>query len=60
MNVAIYIFLVIIVFVTSYSIMIYNRLVDIKHTVSQAWSNIDILIKRITQTSRNLQAIYGV
>lgn len=46
MEVAIYIFLVIIVFVTSYSIMIYNRLVDIKHTVSQAWSNIDILLKQ--------------
>jgi LemA protein len=26
--------------------MIYNRLVDIKHTVSQAWSNIDILLKQ--------------
>lgn len=27
-------------------IMIYNSLVDIKHTVSQAWSNIDILLKQ--------------
>lgn len=27
-------------------IMIYNSLVDIKHTVSQAWSNIDVLLKQ--------------
>lgn len=27
-------------------IMIYNNLVNIKHTVSQAWSNIDILLKQ--------------
>lgn len=27
-------------------VMIYNSLVDVKHTVSQAWSNIDILLKQ--------------
>lgn len=29
-----------------FGIMIYNSLVDIKHTVSQAWSNIDVLLKQ--------------
>jgi len=28
------------------AVMIYNNLVNIKHTVSQAWSNIDILLKQ--------------
>ncbi len=46
MDVAIYIFLVFIVIVLVYSIMIYNSLVDLKHSVSQAWSNIDILLKQ--------------
>lgn len=46
MDVAIYIFLVIIVIMLIYSIMIYNSLVELKHSVSQAWSNIDILLKQ--------------
>ncbi len=29
-----------------YGVMLYNSLVDIKHSVSQAWSNIDILLKQ--------------
>ncbi|WMJ10028.1 LemA family protein [Nitrosomonas sp. sh817] len=29
-----------------YGVMLYNNLVDIKHSVSQAWSNIDILLKQ--------------
>lgn len=29
-----------------YGAMLYNSLVDIKHSVSQAWSNIDILLKQ--------------
>lgn len=34
----------IIVFV--YGVVIYNRLVDLKHAVSQAWSNIQVLLKQ--------------
>lgn len=30
----------------AYGVMLYNRLVDIKHSVSQAWSNIDVLLKQ--------------
>jgi LemA protein len=29
-----------------YAIVIYNNLVDLKHAVSQAWSNIDVLLKQ--------------
>lgn len=29
-----------------YAIVIYNRLVSLKHNVSQAWSNIDVLLKQ--------------
>ncbi|MCB1874934.1 MAG: LemA family protein [Chromatiales bacterium] len=29
-----------------YAILIYNRLVSLKHNVSQAWSNIDVLLKQ--------------
>ncbi len=36
--------LIIILFV--YGIVIYNRLVALKHGVSQAWSNIDVLLKQ--------------
>lgn len=34
------------VVVIVYGVMLYNNLVDIKHSVSQAWSNIDILLKQ--------------
>lgn len=46
MDVAIYTFIVVTVIVLIYSIMIYNSLVNLKHTVSQAWSNIDVLLKQ--------------
>jgi len=42
----IYITLALITLVFIYGIMLYNSLVDVKHTVSQAWSNIDILLKQ--------------
>jgi LemA protein len=32
--------------VVIYAIMIYNNLVSLKHNVSQAWSNIDVLLKQ--------------
>lgn len=41
-----YIFLAVIALLLVLGVMIYNSLVDIKHTVSQAWSNIDVLLKQ--------------
>lgn len=41
-----YIFLAAVVTLLVIGVMIYNSLVDVKHTVSQAWSNIDILLKQ--------------
>ena len=35
-----------VVIAVAYGVMLYNRLVDIKHSVSQAWSNIDVLLKQ--------------
>lgn len=46
MDIIIYVFLALMAIVFIYGIMLYNRLVDIKHGVSQAWSNIDILLKQ--------------
>ncbi len=46
MDILVYIFLVLMVIVLIYGVMLYNRLVDIKHSVSQAWSNIDVLLKQ--------------
>ena len=40
------IFLAILVVVVGYAIVIYNSLVSVKHAVSQAWSNIDVLLKQ--------------
>ena len=40
------IFWVVIVFCIFYLINIYNHLVRIKHNVSKAWSNIDVLLKQ--------------
>ena len=36
----------VIVVLLGYAIVIYNSLVSLKHAVSQAWSNIDILLKQ--------------
>lgn len=41
-----YVVLVLIVAVVIYAIAIYNRLVNLKHNVSKAWSNIDVLLKQ--------------
>ncbi len=46
MDIIIYISLAGTVIIFIYGIMLYNSLVDIKHSVSQAWSNIDILLKQ--------------
>lgn len=34
------------VLIIGYAVVIYNNLVDLKHAVSQAWSNIDVLLKQ--------------
>jgi len=36
----------VVAFVIVYAIVIYNNLVGLKHAVSQAWSNIDVLLKQ--------------
>ena len=36
----------VLVVVLVYGIQIYNRLVSLKHNVSKAWSNIDVLLKQ--------------
>ena len=41
-----YVVLALIVAVVIYAIAIYNRLVNLKHNVSKAWSNIDVLLKQ--------------
>ena len=46
MDIIFYLFIAAIAIAFVYSVMLYNRLVDIKHSVSQAWSNIDILLKQ--------------
>ncbi|MFP4273031.1 MAG: LemA family protein [Halothiobacillaceae bacterium] len=46
MNVGLAVFLFLLVVVSVYGIVIYNALVNIKHNVSQAWSNIDVLLKQ--------------
>lgn len=40
------IILAILVVVAGYAIVIYNSLVSLKHAVSKAWSNIDVLLKQ--------------
>jgi LemA protein len=40
------VFIAIAVFITGYAIVIYNSLVGVKHAVSQAWANIDVLLKQ--------------
>lgn len=46
MDIIIYISMAGMTIVFIYGAMLYNSLVDIKHSVSQAWSNIDILLKQ--------------
>ncbi len=46
MSIATFILLAIFLAVFLYGVMIYNNLVRLKHNVSQAWSNIDVLMKQ--------------
>lgn len=46
MNAAGLIFLAILLVVLVYAVFTYNRLVGLKHGVSKAWSNIDVLLKQ--------------
>ena len=40
------ILLVVLVVVVVYFVMLYNQLVQVKHNVSKAWANIDVLLKQ--------------
>lgn len=40
------IFFVVLIMVIVYFISLYNHLISLKHNVSQAWSNIDVLLKQ--------------
>ena len=46
MDVGSYIFLGLLVVALFYAITIYNNLVTLKHNVSKAWSNIEVLLKQ--------------
>jgi len=46
MEVSTMVFIAITVFVSVYAIVVYNSLVGLKHAVSQAWANIDVLLKQ--------------
>src|SRR3954469_16672634 len=46
MGVAAIVLLGLAVLVVVYLVMIYNQLVQVKHNVSKAWANIDVLLKQ--------------
>ncbi|PCH84655.1 MAG: LemA family protein [Piscirickettsiaceae bacterium] len=46
MSVSGFIILAIVVVAAGYAVAIYNSLVSVKHNVSKAWSNIDVLLKQ--------------
>jgi len=46
MEVGTMVFIAIVVLIAGYAIVIYNSLVGLKHAVSQAWANIDVLLKQ--------------
>ncbi|HEY5719063.1 MAG TPA: LemA family protein [Gammaproteobacteria bacterium] len=46
MDVGGFIFLGLLVVVGVYAVILYNNLVSLKHNVSKAWSNIDVLLKQ--------------
>ena len=46
MEVGTMVFIAILVFVAGYAVVVYNSLVSLKHAVSQAWANIDVLLKQ--------------
>lgn len=46
MSIGTYVFWGALIIIILYVVMIYNNLVRLKHNVSQAWSNIDVLMKQ--------------
>src|SRR5688500_19359730 len=46
MSIAAIVILAVVVVAGAYLILIYNQLVQIKHNVSKAWANIDVLLKQ--------------
>lgn len=46
MGIGAFVFWAIVIAALLYVVMIYNNLVRLKHNVSQAWSNIDVLLKQ--------------
>jgi len=46
MGIGAIIFLAVVAILAGYFIVIYNALVNLKHAVSKAWSNIDVLLKQ--------------
>ncbi len=46
MDISMFIFLALLVALLAYGVMIYNNLVNLKHNVAKAWSNIDVLLKQ--------------
>jgi LemA protein len=46
MSIGAYVFWGVLIVIILYVVMIYNNLVRLKHNVSQAWSNIDVLMKQ--------------
>lgn len=46
MSIGTYVFWGVLIIIILYIVMIYNNLVRLKHNVSQAWSNIDVLMKQ--------------
>jgi len=46
MSIVAIVILAVIVVAAAYLIMIYNNLVQVKHNVSKAWANIDVLLKQ--------------
>ncbi len=46
MDISTFIFLALIAALLVYGVMIYNNLVNLKHNVAKAWSNIDVLLKQ--------------
>jgi LemA protein len=46
MSIGAFVFLGIVIAFVLYVVLIYNNLVRLKHNVSQAWSNIDVLLKQ--------------
>jgi len=46
MSVFAFVLIAIVVVALAYGIMIYNSLVQVKHNVSKAWANVDVLLKQ--------------